>query len=88
MSYARWSHSNWYAFYNTSGFLSLWSDMDHITDHSYKDCLLLTAEKIQADYECTADEAIEAMEYVNRFIAECEPKDKEITVTTTTGEDL
>ena len=35
MSYARWSNSNWYAFDNCSGLLSLWLAGGECLDHDY-----------------------------------------------------
>jgi len=37
MSYARWSNSCWYAFYNVNGCLSLWYDIDTTIDWEYKE---------------------------------------------------
>lgn len=77
MSYARWSNSCWYAFYNVNGKLSLWYDMEHTIDLEYEDCLTITAEEIVAVYKCTPKEAEEAMEYIKYFIEDYDPKDKE-----------
>lgn len=68
MSYARWSNSAWYAFYNASGHLSLWYSLDGVIDISYEDCLTMTVEKIETMYKCTKEEAEEAMGYVKSFI--------------------
>ena len=77
MSYARWSNSSWYAFYNVNGKLSLWYDMDHTIDIDYEDCKEITAEQIQEVYACTAEEAAEAMRYVEYFMEDYDPKDGE-----------
>lgn len=77
MSYARWSNSSWYAFYNVNGKLSLWYDMDHTIDIDYEDCKDITAEEIQAVYGCTEEEAAEAMRYIGYFMEDYDPKDGE-----------
>ena len=77
MSYARWSNSSWYAFYNVNGKLSLWYDMDHTIDIDYEDCKTITAEEIQAVYGCTEEEAAEAMQYIGYFMEDYDPKDGE-----------
>jgi hypothetical protein len=77
VSYARWSHSSWYAFYNVNGCLSLWYDMAHIIDITYEEALTLTKEQIIMVYGCTEEEANEAMEYVGYYIKDYDPKDKE-----------
>jgi hypothetical protein len=75
MSYARWSNSCWYAFYNVSGKLSLWYDMDHIIDWEYEELTEVMEqdpEKIplffMEMYKCSEQEAKEAIEYVKYFI--------------------
>lgn len=77
MSYARWSNSCWYAFYNVNGHLSLWYDMDHIIDIPYDDALDVTKEDIQRVYGCTEEEAEEAMEYIGYYIEDYDPVDRE-----------
>ena len=77
MSYARWSNSAWYAFYNVNGKLSLWYDMDHTIDIDYEDCKNITAEQIQEVYACTEEEAAEAMRYVEYYMEDYDPKDGE-----------
>ena len=77
MSYARWSNSAWYAFYNVNGCLSLWYDMEHTIDIPYEDALTITKEDVKMVYECTEEEAEEAMKYVGYFIEDYDPKDKE-----------
>jgi hypothetical protein len=77
MSYARWSNSAWYAFYNVNGCLSLWYDMDHTFDICYDDALEITKEDILRNYSCTEREADEAMTYVKYFIEDYEPEAKE-----------
>ena len=77
MSYARWSNSAWYAFYNVNGCLSLWYDMEHTIDIPYEDALTITKEDIIMVYECSEEEAEEAMKYVGRFLEDYDPKDKE-----------
>ena len=77
MSYARWSNSAWYAFYNVNGCLSLWYDMDHTFDICYDDALEITKEDILRNYSCTEREADEAMTYVKHFIEDYEPEAKE-----------
>ncbi len=84
MSYARWSNSAWYAFYNVNGKLSLWYDMDHTFDWEYDDLVewkqyedeALITELVLA-YGCTRTEAIEAIQYINYFIEDYDPADKE-----------
>jgi len=77
MSYARWSNSSWYAFYNVNGCLSLWYDMDHTFDIPYEDALDITKEDILLNYNCTESEADEAMTYVRYFIEDYDPEAKE-----------
>ena len=80
MSYARWSNSCWYAFYNVNGKLSLWYDMDHIIDISYEEIsdMLKQEEKIPefliGVYGCTEAEAHEAITYMKYFAEEYDPK--------------
>ena len=75
MSYARWSNSSWYAFYNVNGKLSLWYDMENTLDWEYEeltDIMKQDPEKIplffMEMYKCTEGEAKEAIEYVKYFI--------------------
>ena len=77
MSYARWSNSSWYAFYNINGCLSLWYDMEKTIDIPYEEALEITKEDILRTYECTDEEAEEAMKYVSLFLEDYDPKDKE-----------
>ena len=77
MSYARWSNSSWYAFYNVNGCLSLWYDMKHTIDIPYKDALTITKEDVMIVYECSEEEAEEAMKYVGLFLEDYDPKDEE-----------
>lgn len=83
MSYARWSNSAWYAFYNVSGKLSLWYDMDHIIDFSYDEVshMLSQEEKIpeflMSVYECTKEEAIEAIDYIKYYFEDYDPRDEQ-----------
>ena len=84
MSYARWGNSAWYAFYNVNGKLSLWYDMDHTIDFEYEDLMefkqyedeVLIAQLILV-YECTRNEAIEAIQYINQYLEDYDPKDGE-----------
>ena len=75
MSYARWSDSCWYAFYNVSGKLSLWYDLDHTIDWDYdklvdimeyEDEAMIT--EVVIAYGCTREEGKEAVEYIKRFV--------------------
>jgi hypothetical protein len=84
MSYARWSNSAWYAFYNVNGKLSLWYDMDHTIDLEYDD--LMESKQYEDEslitqlilmYECTREEAIEAIQYINMYLEDYDPKDGE-----------
>ena len=82
MSYARWSNSSWYAFYNVNGKLSLWYDMDHIIDWEYEDLIELMEQDptkisifIMELYKCTEAEAVEAITYIKSFIEDYDPKD-------------
>ena len=77
MSYARWSNSCWYAFYNVNGKLSLWYVMQHTFDIDFEDCKELTVEKIVEIYNCTEEQAEEAMKYVASFLEDYDPKDGE-----------
>lgn len=77
MSYARWSNSSWYAFYNVNGCLSLWYDMEHTIDIAHEDALTITKEDIIMVYGCTEEEADEAMGYVKLYLEDYDPKDKE-----------
>ena len=84
MSYARWSNSSWYAFYNVNGRLSLWYDMDHIIDWEYselQDIMAQDSEKIplffMAVYKCSEEDAREAMTYIRYYLQEYDPKDSE-----------
>jgi hypothetical protein len=77
MSYARWSNSCWYAFYNANGKLSLWYDMDHTFDWDYDDlieCMEYAEMKtvLIERYGCTEPEADEALKYINYFIEDYE----------------
>jgi len=72
MSYARWSNSSWYAFYNVNGCLSLWYDMEHTYDIPYDDAVEITKEDILRIYNCSEQDAQEAMTYVQYFIEDYE----------------
>lgn len=83
MSYARWSNSSWYAFYNVNGKLSLWYSMDKTIDWEYEELVDIMGkdpEKIplffSAVYECTLEEAKEAIKYIEYFIEDYDPEDK------------
>ena len=77
MSYARWSDSAWYAFYNVNGCLSLWYSIDKTIDIPYEDALDITMEELIAVYECTDAEAVEAMTYIKSYIEDYDPIEKE-----------
>ena len=77
MSYARWSNSCWYAFYNVNGCLSLWYSIDKTIDIPYEDALHITKEELITVYECTDDEAVEAMTYIKSYIEDYDPIEKE-----------
>ena len=77
MSYARWSNSSWYAFYNVNGCLSLWYDMEKTIDIPYEDALTITKEDVMMVYECSEEEAEEAMKYVGFFLEDYDPKIQE-----------
>ena len=77
MSYARWSNSSWYAFYNVNGCLSLWYDMEKTIDIPYEEALEITKEDVMMVYECSEEEAEEAMKYVGLFLEDYDPKDEE-----------
>ena len=82
MSYARWSNSVWYAFYNINGCLSLWYDMEHTTDWPYENLVdfMESDDPVQALidwYKCTEDEAKEAIVYIDMFIEDYDPADVE-----------
>jgi hypothetical protein len=84
MSYARWSNSAWYAFYNVNGNLSLWYDMEHTIDWEFEelvDIMKQDPEKIplffSEVYKCTIEEAKEAMGYIQMYIEDYDPADTE-----------
>ena len=82
MSYARWSNSVWYAFYNVNGCLSLWYDMEHTIDWPYEDLVELKkqpdiVQKLIEIYECKQADAEEAIEYIDMFIEDYDPADVE-----------
>lgn len=84
MSYARWSNSAWYAFYNVNGKLSLWYSMDKTIDIEYQDLLEFKQYEDEAlitqlilVYECTRDEAIEAIQYIDQYLEDYDPADGE-----------
>ena len=77
MSYSRWSNSAWYTFYNASSsefreeqVLSLWYSMNTCYDWTYEKLLDFTPEFLIKEYECSSDEASEAMEYIGFFLEE------------------
>lgn len=70
MSYSRWSNSCWYSFYNSGGYLSLWYSLDKMIDISFEQCSEITPQKLKEMYDCTDEEAKEAMEYIGYFIEE------------------
>ena len=77
MSYSRWSHSHWYAFSNCDDKLSLWYDLDNTIDWDkdrLEELLKYDDEAIIAEliitYNCTREEAKEALEYVHLYISE------------------
>jgi hypothetical protein len=51
--------------------------MDKTIDIPYEDALTITKEDVKMVYECTEEEAEEAMKYVGYFIEDYDPKDKE-----------
>jgi hypothetical protein len=51
--------------------------MEHTIDIPYEDALTITKEDIIMVYECTEEEAEEAMKYIGYFIEDYDPKDKE-----------
>jgi hypothetical protein len=84
MSYARWSTSAWYAFYNVNGKLSLWYDIDNTIDWEHEELKQLVAQDpekvilfLSEIYKCTATEAKEAVDYIQRYISEYDPVDGE-----------
>ena len=79
MSYSRWSNSAWYTFYNASSsefreeqVLSLWYSMNTCYDWTYEKLLDFTPEFLIKEYECSSDEASEAMEYIESFLKDVE----------------
>ena len=79
MSYSRWSNSAWYTFYNASSgefreeqVLSLWYFMNICHDWTYEQLLDVTSEFLIKEYECTSEEADEAMGYIEVFLQEVE----------------
>ena len=84
MSYARWSNSCWYAFYNVNGKLSLWYDMDKTIDWEHEELTEIMEqdpEKIplffMEVYKCTEEEAKEALTYIGHYLEDYDPKDSE-----------
>jgi hypothetical protein len=84
MSYARWSNSSWYAFYNCNGKLSLWYNIDKTIDWEYEDLIELMEQDptkisifIMELYKCTEAEAEEAMTYIKSYIEDYDPIEKE-----------
>jgi hypothetical protein len=75
MSYSRWSHSDWYSFWNCYSVegvkekqsLSLWT-RGKILDWSYDDLTEMTISDIQRIYECDLETAEEGMMYIREFI--------------------
>jgi hypothetical protein len=51
--------------------------MNKTIDIPYEDALTITKEDIIMVYECTDEEAEEAMKYVGYFLEDYDPKDKE-----------
>jgi len=82
MSYARWSNSSWYAFYNVNGKLSLWYNIDKTIDWEYEELIELMEQDpvkiptfIMEIYKCTEAEAVEAITYIKSFIEDYDPLD-------------
>ena len=82
MSYARWSNSSWYAFYNVNGKLSLWYNIDKTIDWEYEELIELMEQDptkisifIMELYKCTEAEAVEAITYIKSFIEDYDPLD-------------
>ena len=68
MSYSRWSRSNWYAFSNVNGCLSLWYVKGPHRDLLYRECAEATKEWIIELYDCSSEDADEAMKYIGYFL--------------------
>jgi hypothetical protein len=51
--------------------------MEHTIDIPYEDALTITKEDVMMVYECSEEEAEEAMKYVGYFLEDYDPKDKE-----------
>ena len=76
MSYSRWSYSKWYSFWNCSHdgdikenqTMSLWKAKGKILDWSYSDLEEMCVRDVQTIYECSLEEAEEAMLYIKEFI--------------------
>ena len=51
--------------------------MEHTIDIPYKEALTITKEDVIVMYECTDEEAEEAMKYVGYFLEDYDPKDVE-----------
>jgi hypothetical protein len=49
--------------------------MEHTIDIPYENALTLTKEDVIVMYECTEEEAEEAMNYVGYFLEDYDPKD-------------
>ena len=83
MSYSRWSNSAWYSFYNVNGKLSLWYDLDHTYDFNIEEVKTMLSKEdkipefLQNVYECTHEEALEAIKYMKYYTLDYDPKDSE-----------
>jgi tripartite-type tricarboxylate transporter receptor subunit TctC len=51
--------------------------MEHTIDIPYEEALTITKEDVIVRYECTKEEAEEAMKYVGYFLEDYDPKDVE-----------
>jgi hypothetical protein len=51
--------------------------MDKTIDIPYEDALDITKDEIVQVYECTEEEAEEAMTYISYYLEDYDPKDKE-----------
>jgi hypothetical protein len=74
MAYSRWGGSNWYAFYNCNGKLSLWA-FEKTTDWEAEDLKDITEQDIMVYYGCGPSDAKEAMKYIGYFLEDYVPND-------------
>ena len=69
MSYSRWTKgNNWYAFYSTEECLALWHSNGNYIDWLPEELQGIDAADIMEKYECSKDDAREAIKYIEMFL--------------------